>query len=87
MPVWKVLEITRITRASLLSLHSIVPAPGSAACDGAAPLWIFPNKRFGEAESVRRVAYSLDQAFLENSGEALGQKALVEADNVKTSTG
>lgn len=36
---------------------------------------------------MRRAACSLDQILLENSGEALGQKALVETVNVKTNTG
>lgn len=38
------------------------------------PFWVFPKKRFGEAEFVRRVPYSLGQVFLENNGEASGYK-------------
>lgn len=42
LPVWNVLEITQITGTSLFSLKSIVPAPGSAACE---PLYgFFPLK-------------------------------------------
>lgn len=71
--VWKVLQITQTTEASLPSLKWIVPAPGSAASDRA-PSWIFPNKRCGEAESVRRVPYSVDQTLLGNR-EASGHKS------------
>lgn len=84
--VWKVLQITQTTGASLPSLNPIAPAPGSAAHDRA-PSWIFPNKRFRQEDPVRRFSYSLVQILLGNSGEASGQTALVETANVKTNPG